>query len=177
MIESRQTARPPTTLGIDAALRKTGLALLGPDFCYMKTVKYPKGDIERLWEVAVMALSEIIGIDDVVGLAVIERHPWLNRPKRGEVRSRDLPNTLGIASGIWLGAARKHGLRVKLASVAEMRSAVLLGMGSGGGKAKAKALTTAFCKAHGFDPPADIDQAEALCHAIYGRMLLATEVR
>jgi len=153
-------------LGVDAALRRTGLALLDGRgrVVHLETVLYRRGGIEDLVTRATRALMDLqreycSDVMHAVTLAAVEVPPPHYAGRRTE-------RVLMMASSIWHTAVRVicPEARVYLAHVNVWRSKVAAS------KALSMARATIECKRAGIDGPEDDDQADALCIALWARV-------
>jgi hypothetical protein len=152
------------TLGIDAALRTTGVCYLNNSRSQLFKSRLPRRfNRDDLLVHAIKTLEPIFS--DGVDVAVIEFPPPRYSKKR-----KDVSALLAFCSGVWFSACHMLGAeRVVSVEVRDWRRIML---GKGTTKADAELLLRAYKhKTKLFQDITGHDEAEALCLALYGRTL------
>jgi len=163
-------------LGIDSALRKTGLCLYAGPHTRMTVARFPKRkNRDELLPFAQKFLGDFFG--SVVPLVAAVEYPpeAIHKQTRSGSPMRYEGAKLGFATATWAAACRALGVpRVVTVDVADWRK-IILGSTKGGEEAKAVARLRAHsrCKEAKADLPRNNDEAEAFCIAEWG-VLLAT---
>lgn len=163
-------------LGIDAALRETGLALIYPGGVVCSTLRYLGKSADGLLgeaDDAISALLERSYLDGEVTLAAVEIPP----PKIREGRRYE-GGPLGFASGCWFASCWSVTSSVRSVQVGEWRR-VVLGQGKQGtqGKAWARLIADGYCRKVGAPLPANHHEAEAICIALWAKYTWESECR
>lgn len=156
------------TIGIDASMRKTGIAVLDhKKAAIFRTVKLArKHGRDGLIELAWAASGELVRHEP--DLVVVEFPPLILAGRRPQPQ-------VAFAAGCWAMACKGRGLKVVTRQPAEWRDVVL---GTCGGlksaELKAKAMWRAELEMQRLTgrKPANHDEAEALCLAIMGGIIL-----
>ena len=162
-------------IGIDAALRATGLGLIDADRTCSRRVAFPKGlHRDRLYDFAVEQLEMFLG-KIRPWVAAVEYPPeTIRKDQRGKDGKKKPIKyegaTLGFASATWAAACRALGIqRVYTVEVRVWRDSLIRPFkGRAGAKIAARARAEKLCRRWGAPRPRNHDEAEALCIAEWG---------
>lgn len=143
-------------VGIDAALRATGIAVLSRhseslDLVRYETISVKKGGIEVLIDAALQCAEMICSASDV----------WVEWPPEKYSGRKPQVRLLAAAGAVFATALRARSCDVHLVTPAEWGVVC-----SGPEHAYAHAL--AVCRARGWRLPTNEHEADALCIALHG---------